>query len=81
MMKRLRCRKGQGMSEYLIVLALVVIASVGSVIYFADNLKEMIANLAQEISGEAAVVEHKADFAEKASTSYGLANFTDSNDP
>ena len=52
MMKFLHSKKGQGMSEYLIILALVAIATIGAVIFFADNVKMQISNLAQEIAGE-----------------------------
>jgi len=52
MMKFLRNKRGQGMSEYLIILALVAIATIGAVIFFADNVKMQISNLAQEIAGE-----------------------------
>ncbi len=51
MMKFLRNKKGQGMSEYLIILALVAIATIGAVIFFADNVREQISNLAEEIAG------------------------------
>ena len=51
MRKFLRNKKGQGMSEYLIILALVAIATIGAVIFFADNVREQISNLAEEIAG------------------------------
>ena len=57
MMKFLRNKKGQGMSEYLIILALVAIATIGAVIFFADNVREQISNLAEEIAGVDAVVD------------------------
>ncbi len=52
MTKLLRNKKGQGMSEYLIILALVAIATIGAVIFFADNVREQISNLAEEIAGD-----------------------------
>jgi Flp pilus assembly pilin Flp len=52
MMKFLRNKKGQGMSEYLIILALVAIATIGAVIFFADNVRMQIQNLATEIAGD-----------------------------
>ena len=52
MMKFLRSRKGQGMSEYLIILALVAIATIGAVIFFADNVKEQIQTVAEVVAGD-----------------------------
>jgi Flp pilus assembly pilin Flp len=60
MMKFLRNKKGQGMSEYLIILALVAIATIGAVIFFADNVREQISNLAEEIAGVDATVDPAA---------------------
>jgi len=51
MKKMLRSKKGQGMSEYLIILALVAIATIGAVIFFADNVREQITAITDEISG------------------------------
>jgi len=56
-MKMFRSKKGQGMSEYLIILALVAIATIGAVIFFADNVREQIASISEEISGQDAVVD------------------------
>ena len=55
-MKKLRNKKGQGMSEYLIILALVAIATIGAVIFFADNVREQISNITEEIAGVDAVL-------------------------
>ena len=57
MRKFLRNKKGQGMSEYLIILALVAIATIGAVIFFADNVREQISNLAEEIGGVDATLD------------------------
>ncbi len=80
MMKFLRNRKGQGMSEYLIILALVAIATIGAVIFFADNVREQIANLAEEIAGADADVTLDADRQASATTTYDLSDFTASDE-
>ena len=80
MRKFLRGKKGQGMSEYLIILALVAIATIGAVIFFADNVREQISNLAQEIAGENAAVALSAAYQGRAETSYNLSDFTDSDE-
>ncbi len=72
-------KKGQGMSEYLIILALVAIATIGAVIFFADNVREQIANIAQELTGEVAGVSHDTYGREGAATAqYELENFVES---
>ena len=75
-MKLLRNKRGQGMSEYLIILALVAIATIGAVIFFADNVREQISNLAEEITGETSAVNLNTDFQPAASASYDMANYT-----
>jgi len=75
MKKQLRNKKGQGMSEYLIILALVAIATIGAVIFFADNVREQISNITEEIAGvdaKVAIDDANQDIAED---SYNMANF------
>ena len=80
MMKFLRGKKGQGMSEYLIILALVAIATIGAVIFFADNVREQISNLAEEIAGSDATVALSAAYQAQATTTYNLSDFTASDE-
>lgn len=77
-MKRLN-KKGQGMSEYLIILALVAIATIGAVIFFADNVREQLSNLAQEIGGTNASIDTNLNAEAQATSTYDLSNFNDSN--
>lgn len=79
MMKFLRSKKGQGMSEYLIILALVAIATIGAVIFFADNVREQISNLAEEITGTDATVDFDpAGRQAEATATRDLSDFVDS---
>jgi Flp pilus assembly pilin Flp len=80
MMKFLRSKKGQGMSEYLIILALVAIATIGAVIFFADNVREQISNLAEEIVGTDATVDLSQAHQQQATGSYELDDFVTSDD-
>ena len=81
MMKFLRNNKGQGMSEYLIIVALVGIATIGAVIFFADNVREQISNLAEEIAGDDATVELSDAHREAATDTYDLSDFTSADEP
>ncbi|MCU7830058.1 MAG: pilus assembly protein [Candidatus Thiodiazotropha sp. (ex Monitilora ramsayi)] len=57
---------GQGMSEYIIVTALIAVAAIGVFAAFGDVLSNQTAAMAKEISGEdgsARVTAAKADSA------------------
>jgi len=77
--KMFRSKNGQGMSEYLIILALVAIATIGAVVWFADNVREQIANISEEITGQDAVVDFdKWSRQASATGQYDLDTYTDS---
>jgi len=76
-MKMLRNKKGQGMSEYLIILALVAIATIGAVIFFADNVREQISNITDEISGVDADMVRQDRAEAAAEGQYEMADFQD----
>ena len=78
MMKFLRSKRGQGMSEYLIILALVAIATIGAVIFFADNVRDQIASIAEEIAGTDATVTLDTNSQTQARDTYDLSTFTSS---
>lgn len=79
-MRFLRNRKGQGMSEYLIILALVAIATIGAVIFFADNVKNQIANVTNEIAGNDATPAVEGDET-TARQSRGMSDYTEAASP
>ena len=64
------------MSEYLIILALVAIATIGAVIFFADNVKNQIANVTAEIAGTDATPAVTGDET-NARQSRGMSDYTD----
>ena len=41
MLSKLRGRKGQGMTEYIIIVALIAIAAIGVVSLFGDNIRAL----------------------------------------
>jgi Flp pilus assembly pilin Flp len=49
---RRKARRGQGMTEYIIVVALVAIAAIGVITVFGDNIRRMFGNAADALSGE-----------------------------
>lgn len=52
--KGLRNEKGQGMTEYLIITALIAVAAITVFAFFGQAIRNQIAGLAQEVSGQSA---------------------------
>lgn len=53
-------QQGQGMTEYIIVLALVAIAAIGVYSFLGKSVRNQVAGVAQEISGNTASAELSA---------------------
>jgi hypothetical protein len=53
---RLGSRKalGQGMTEYIIIVALIAIAAIGVYSFFGQTVRQQTAGMAQELSGKSA---------------------------
>ncbi len=47
-----RRQLGQGMTEYIIIVILVAIAAIGVYMYFGKTVREDVAGMAQEMSGQ-----------------------------
>jgi Flp pilus assembly pilin Flp len=47
----LRSRRGQGMTEYIIIVALIAIAAIGVVSLFGDNIRRLFATSANALAG------------------------------
>ncbi len=45
-------RRGQGMTEYIIIVALIAIAAIGIIGLFGDNLRGLFGAAADALSGE-----------------------------
>ena len=51
MLMKLRGRRGQGMTEYIIIVALIAIAAIGVVSLFGDNIRALFATSANALAG------------------------------
>ncbi|CUS48802.1 MAG: Tad secretion system pilus protein [Idiomarinaceae bacterium HL-53] len=77
---------GQGMTEYIVILALVVVSAIGVYSLFGKTIRNQVAGVAQEIAGQSAdsalnEAQDAADDAEDtASEDYGLADYDESNE-
>lgn len=56
LLKRLRRdEKGQGMTEYIIIVALIAIAAIGVVTIFGDNIRDLFSGATNALAGETKV--------------------------
>ena len=76
---------GQGISEYLIIVALIAVASIGVVGLMGDTVNNQMASMAMEISGQSGATAASKAKAQatasqnKAGKSKTLANFSTDN--
>ena len=50
-----RDKKGQGMTEYIIIVALIAIAAIGVVTLFGDNIRALFSASADALTGKETV--------------------------
>lgn len=71
---------GQGMTEYIIIVALIAIAAIGIYSMFGDTVTDQMGNMTQELSGGAATADVKTDADLATGTQQrGLGDYQDSN--
>ncbi|MFP6780720.1 MAG: hypothetical protein VCB59_03390 [Gammaproteobacteria bacterium] len=80
-MKRFQKQRGQGMTEYIIIVALIAIAAIAAYSFFGDTLRNQVGGMAAELGGQsgaknvtAAGVSGKAG-AKAGGTAAGLDNY------
>ncbi len=80
-----RRQRGQTMTEYIIIVALIAVAAIGVYSYFGTTVREQSAGIANEIAGNNAQtnIDNANAAAGNASTSAatnkGLANYNEGN--
>lgn len=85
-LQSVRQQLGQGMTEYIIIVALISVAAIGVYSAFGQTIRNQTAGLAKEISGQNASTEITASqtSATKAATrgkaDKGLGNYNADND-
>jgi pilus assembly protein Flp/PilA len=55
LLKRFRREDGQGMTEYIIIVALIAIAAIGVVTIFGDNIRDLFAGATNALAGDTKV--------------------------
>lgn len=51
-MKKINLQRGQGMTEYIIIVAMIAIAAIATYQYFGQSVRNQTAAIAMEISGD-----------------------------
>ena len=68
-----RKQRGQGMTEYIIIVALIAVSAIGVYSFFGKTIRNQVAGLASEVSGQDA--EQKiTDAQDSADTTSEIAN-------
>jgi pilus assembly protein Flp/PilA len=74
-----KARRGQGMTEYIIIVALIAIAAIGIITLFGDNIRKLFGASAQALAGESQLsnpgdsTEHQ-ELRQKTMGNFGLNN-------
>jgi pilus assembly protein Flp/PilA len=71
-------KRGQGMTEYIIIVALIAIAAIGVVTLFGDNIRKLFGTSANALQGSA----NEKNDRQKANTGLtnkGMKNFGQNN--
>jgi pilus assembly protein Flp/PilA len=55
--KKLRKNRGQGMTEYIIIVALIAIAAIGVITLFGDNIRKLFGMSSDALAGETTVIQ------------------------
>jgi len=51
-LKALKRQRGQGMTEYIIIVALIAVAAIGVYSYFGQTVRNQTAAIAKEVAGQ-----------------------------
>lgn len=74
-----RNRKGQGLTEYIIIVALVAIAAIGVVNIFGNQIRNQFATIVAAMSGSSLTVQSMADDAKGQTTQRTLKDYASKN--
>jgi Flp pilus assembly pilin Flp len=79
--KKRLSQAGQGMTEYIIIVALIAVSAIGVYSLFGQTIRDQTAGLAQEMAGtsgssaQASAAAAAADAQTKADAKKGLSNY------
>jgi len=73
-------KKGQGMTEYIIIVALIAIAAIGVITLFGDDIRKLFGASANALSGETNVTTGAKKAESKHTMTKTLKTFAMGND-
>jgi Tfp pilus assembly protein PilV len=86
MITKARRQLGQGMMEYIIIVALIAVAAIGVYSVFGKTVRNQTAGMAKEMAGQKASAQIDAasaaagDAATRADTTKGMSEYNKDND-
>lgn len=75
----LKKARGQGMTEYIIIVALIAIAAIGVITLFGDNIKALFGMSADALAGSTTMSKRTVSSRGSALEKKGLSNFMQEN--
>ena len=76
----LKKARGQGMTEYIIIVALIAIAAIGVITLFGDNIKSLFGMSADALAGQTNVTKRNKQSKIEKLEKKGLPNFSQNNE-
>jgi Flp pilus assembly pilin Flp len=73
-LKKLGTRRGQGMTEYIIIVALIAIAAIGVITLFGNNIRKLFGASAEALAGDENV-SNTGEIADQQVKRKGLKDF------
>jgi Flp pilus assembly pilin Flp len=78
---RAKSQRGQGMTEYIIIVALIAVAAIGAFQFFGQTIRSQTSGIANEVAGQSAAAAITAAKAAATSTTNergtkGLDNYS-----
>jgi len=75
---------GQGMTEYIIIVALIAVAAIGVYSYFGETIRSQMAGMTNELAGQSgatdiAKAKTASEKASEANVKKDLGNFNEKN--
>lgn len=72
-------RRGQGMTEYIIIVALIAISAIGVITLFGDNIRRLFGSSADALGGSTSITNPNDKTADKVTKKKGLKDFGNDN--
>lgn len=69
---------GQGMTEYIIIVALIAIAGIGAFTFFGDGLKSTIGSVTEELTGKDTTLDKSDKTDDRIDVTRDMGDFNES---